>query len=626
MNSSISALPQISVIVPVHNVEHHIAACIASLQAQSLTDFEVLVVDDGSTDASPARLRAAISDDPRFRVIRQDNRGLPGARNTGLDAARGELIAFLDGDDRFAPEFLEHMRNALANSGADWVACGLRNIHPDGSADTHSAIHDAPDPTAHPGPRLWPLETWDQAIAHFPSAWNKLYRRSLIEGLRFDEGTWFEDNAFYARAAARSTGLLHLPEPLYLQTRGRAGQITTADSDRVFEQFGVLDTLARIMTAPDKPGGTDALPRLAHRLIHERSAALRDPDRRCRFITAARTWLATNALPAQPGDDLPPSWHLELDGTCPLSIVLPWSGTGPGSEAALRHTLDSLAQQIQTGSELLIISANPKAAARANIIACTARVPVAQSLISQDPDRGAACNLGLETATGALIVFLQPGDRLHAHALAYWTDTMLRKQADFGFSRFCIGRGGTGIHSGLQATGLDVALPPETGLMDTSPDLALSLHCLPSAKIYRRDFLRDTGLCFGTGMFDSWQICIGAALSAPGVLYFAWPGAEDGEEPRPGTRIPAPATLIRMLDAAATSWPARARESLPIGWQKRLYARAIWEVSTRSPMSRPARRWYGLRAAWALWRRGWRQTPGPLDPYLPPRLSRLLGG
>ncbi len=613
--------PRISVIVPVHDVQDHIAACIASLRAQTDPDFEAIVVDDGSTDSSPARLRAAIAHDPRFRVIRQVNRGLSGARNTGLGAARGDLVAFLDGDDRFAPDFLERMRAALEAGDADWVACGLCNVHPDGSSDTHSAIHDAPDLADHPAPRPWPLATWEQAIAHFPSAWNKLYRRSLIDGLRFDEGTWFEDNAFYARVAARSTALVHLPEPLYLQTRGRAGQITASDSDRVFEQFGVLDTLAAILAGPDKPGGAAALPRLAHRLIHERATALRDPDRRSRFLAAARGWLAANALPAEPGQDLPPSWRLELGGTCPLSVILPWSG----GDDALRLTLESLARQIQAGFELLIVTPSTAAPQAETAARTTGNYP-AQSLISPDADPGTACNLGLEAATGALVVFLQPGDLLHPHALAHWCDSMLRARADFGFSRFRIGRGGSGIHNGLHATGLPLPLPEESGPMAASPELALSLHCLPSAKIYRRVFLREAGLRFGHGAIGNWQICVGAALSAARVLHFAWPGVENGEEPRPAAPLPGPDALADRLEAVAGSWPAPARAALPDTWQKRLYARAVWEVSADPRLSRPARAWYALRAAGAMWRRGWRQMPGPLDPYLPPRLARLLGG
>ena len=91
--------PAVSIIVPVFDVEDHVAAAIASLRDQSFADFEAIVVDDGSTDASADRAAAAIGDDPRFTLIRQANRGLSGARNTGLARVRAPVVGFLDSDD-----------------------------------------------------------------------------------------------------------------------------------------------------------------------------------------------------------------------------------------------------------------------------------------------------------------------------------------------------------------------------------------------------------------------------------------------------------------------------------------------------------------------------------------------
>ena len=84
------ASPAVSVIVPVHDVAAHIGPCLQSLREQTFTDFEVIVVDDGSTDGSDRAARTAIARDPRFRLIRQDNRGLSEARNAGLDGIHVE--------------------------------------------------------------------------------------------------------------------------------------------------------------------------------------------------------------------------------------------------------------------------------------------------------------------------------------------------------------------------------------------------------------------------------------------------------------------------------------------------------------------------------------------------------
>ncbi|WP_176828186.1 glycosyltransferase family 2 protein [Ruegeria marina] len=614
--------PTLSVIVPVHDVQDHIGSCLESLKAQTLTDFEAIVVDDGSTDDSPARLRAAIGGDPRFRVVRQENRGLSGARNTGLDLARGAVIGFLDGDDRFAPEFLSRMMAALEESGADWVACGLRNIHSDGHCDSHSALHDAPALAAGDTPRLWPLEDWEQVIAHFPSAWNKLYRRDLIAGLRFDEGTWFEDHAFYLRAAARTRALLHLPEPLYWQTRGRAGQITGSDSERIFEQFPVLDRAAGIMAGPEKPGGDAALARLAHRLIWERSTQVRDPERRARFLATARDWLAARGLPSAPDMALPRDWALELAGGVALSLVLPWDGQA-------EPLADTLTSDLPPGSELLIV-ADDAATAQAGVgMARAAGVDGVRGLVAAEPGRGPgpARNAGLAAAAGALVVFVDAGDRLMPGVLAQWCEAMLRAEADMGLSQFRIGLREGHVHSGVHDAELFAELPAATGPLEMTPARALALHCHPSAKIFRRAFLLERDLQFGAGALECWPLVHGAALAAGRVLYFPWPGCESAEDDagRSLWRSPVPATALgETLDACAALWPRLGDAPLPPGWQRRLWARALWEALTFGHRDRVARMRFLLSAAHQIRRRGLHRMQGPLDPYVSPRIEGLM--
>ena len=106
--------PEISVIVPVYRVEKYLNDCIDSILAQTFTDFELILVDDGSPDGCPALCDAAAAKDSRIRVIHQKNRGLSGARNAGLDAAEGEWIAFVDSDDMLLPQALEQVAGEIA--------------------------------------------------------------------------------------------------------------------------------------------------------------------------------------------------------------------------------------------------------------------------------------------------------------------------------------------------------------------------------------------------------------------------------------------------------------------------------------------------------------------------------
>ncbi|WP_170365796.1 glycosyltransferase family 2 protein [Ruegeria arenilitoris] len=107
-------MPQSSIIVPAYNTAATLAETLASLLSQTLDDFEIIIVDDGSQDETPAIARAHATD-PKVRVIRQENRGLAGARNTGIAAARGEFVGFCDADDLWLPEKLAtHVRHLQA--------------------------------------------------------------------------------------------------------------------------------------------------------------------------------------------------------------------------------------------------------------------------------------------------------------------------------------------------------------------------------------------------------------------------------------------------------------------------------------------------------------------------------
>jgi glycosyltransferase involved in cell wall biosynthesis len=108
--------PLFSVIVPLYNTERYIAETLNSILTQSLTDFEVIVVNDASTDKGPMIVESMIATDPRIRMVTQDNRGLAGARNSGIRNARGSYIALLDADDLWLPEKLsEHKKHLDAN-------------------------------------------------------------------------------------------------------------------------------------------------------------------------------------------------------------------------------------------------------------------------------------------------------------------------------------------------------------------------------------------------------------------------------------------------------------------------------------------------------------------------------
>ncbi len=580
---------RIAVIVPVYNVAAYVGAAIESLTAQSFTDFEAVVVDDGSTDGSGDVARAAIGDDPRFRIITRENGGLSAARNTGLETVSAEFIAFLDSDDRYDPAYLETLLTAIETDGADWVACGVQYMRPDGPGATHSAIHGAGKIEGHET-RRHPLTDWREVVRHFPSAWNKLYRRSLIAGLRFDEGTWFEDHAWFYRIACRTDHLLHVPRPLYLQTQGREGQITGDGGDRVFEQFPVLDTMRGIIEGSDKTGKAEGFERIATRLVYERSLQVTDPARRERYIKASTAYFAQNSLSYTPDWDpgIGRAWGLVMAGRMPVSVIVP---VGPATEPqALADTRDSLAQQRLRDIEVIEVAEDAP------------------------PDENR--NAGLARATGEYVVFLDVGDRLRPWALSVWVEAMIRHGADMGVSGFAMGLGQGKPHAGWH-------VPPEPAgdgpaEVEITPERALDLHAHPSAKIFRRAFLAEHGLRFPPGPLSSWDLTLRAALAAGSVLWL----------PTPGAAI-ATRSATRALWRAAPPFAdlAAALAALPdAGNPRRLLARALWEKLNFAEFETVQAQNAFVEAARAYaTAQGYATLDTPLDPYIGPRIRTLLG-
>ncbi len=413
--------PEISVIIPVYNVQDHIFACIDSLLKQTFTNFEAIIVDDGSTDASSRRLVRAIAQDPRFRILRQKNHGLSAARNVALDCAKGKFITFLDGDDRYHPSFLHLMHEEIHSSDADWVACAIELTYPENTSAKHSSIHDMPDIRVLPASCDWPLNDWQQITRHFPSVWNKIYRRDFIGKLRFGTDQVFEDHAFYLSLATRTERLRYLSFPLYMHTRERNGQITGADSDQIFVQFAVLRTLIGIIETSSKPCKALARNRLASRLLFERSKAIRSPNRRKEFAKACRLFLNQNALDWHAALDpyISPAWFQEMSGHVPLTVVVTWSDPS----APVHRTLASLASQSITGFEtVLVISPEIPIELAQRLLRCIG-IPHSLLVNCSESASKALEDSGFEISAGLLRTTVNAGTEMHFNHMEHLVNT-----------------------------------------------------------------------------------------------------------------------------------------------------------------------------------------------------------
>jgi CDP-glycerol glycerophosphotransferase len=216
-------MPRISVVVPIYNVETYLEECLDSLCAQRV-DFEAILVDDGSTDASGAIAERYAERDGRLRLVRQPNAGLGNARNTGIAHARGEFLAFLDSDDKLPDGAYARLLATLDRTGSDFAS---GHVHRFDSRSAWPAAFLA---------RAFILPRWRTHVTRFRwlisdrMAQNKLWRRSFwnAHGLRFPEGVYHEDIPIVVPAhfVARSVDVVSAPVYLYREREDGVLSIT----------------------------------------------------------------------------------------------------------------------------------------------------------------------------------------------------------------------------------------------------------------------------------------------------------------------------------------------------------------------------------------------------------------
>lgn len=211
----------ISVIVPIYRVEKFLPQCIESVLNQTFTDFELILVDDGSPDRCPAICDEAAERDARVRVIHQANAGLSAARNAGIEAAHGAWLSFVDSDDYIAPHFCEKLYQTAQRTNADCVMCSVQNVDESGKL-IDSALMRVADEVKTGREVLRKIGRDD--VTPYLTAWNKLYRRKLFNTLRYPAGRQNEDVFVFAELFCQVQRAVCVAEPLYFY-RKRIGSI-----------------------------------------------------------------------------------------------------------------------------------------------------------------------------------------------------------------------------------------------------------------------------------------------------------------------------------------------------------------------------------------------------------------
>lgn len=213
---------RVSVIVPVYQVEAYLAKCLDSILAQTFTDFELILVDDGTRDDCPRIMTRYAAMDARIRCIHKENGGLSSARNAGLDIARGEYIAFVDSDDTVEPTMLADAVAAAQRTGAQLVIYNYRLVTEDGVQDVCLPMKDETLDIDQMGLANYFYRYW-MPYVHGQEAWCRLYRRDIIEQnhLRYapNDEIFAEDTLFSAMYLMHVHTLAALTKPYvnYLQ-------------------------------------------------------------------------------------------------------------------------------------------------------------------------------------------------------------------------------------------------------------------------------------------------------------------------------------------------------------------------------------------------------------------------
>ena len=223
-------------IVPVYQVEKYIAQCIESVLNQTFQDFELILIDDGSKDQSGRICDLYAAKDDRILVIHTENRGAAAARNVGLDHASGRYITFLDGDDYLDEHMIARLYEEIVDSEYDMVVCDFLNLLPD---EEDNFIVHLQEKTVNGREVLEHLKN-ERNYGLWTIVWNKIYKREVLENLRFPDGKYFEDEFFSNQLYLNSNQIHVIPDVLCYH---RVLASSTMNTQKIENYLDLLDAL-----------------------------------------------------------------------------------------------------------------------------------------------------------------------------------------------------------------------------------------------------------------------------------------------------------------------------------------------------------------------------------------------
>ena len=221
--------PSISLIIPVYNSKTYLRRCLDSVQAQTFTDYEVVLVDDGSTDGSSDICDAYAAMDSRFRVFHEANRGSSLARKFGMEHALGQWYVFMDSDDDVHPHYLSRLYEAVVEKEAEIAICEMQQVDNDASP-----VSEKPREVV-----MLDSEQLHERFFHY-SFWGfggKIYYRDVFDGLYFPPYNINEDYVVMAQLFLRQKQVAYMPNALYYYRTNMLSQSHLRLTPRIMDEY-----------------------------------------------------------------------------------------------------------------------------------------------------------------------------------------------------------------------------------------------------------------------------------------------------------------------------------------------------------------------------------------------------
>ncbi|MBV6736454.1 glycosyltransferase [Priestia megaterium] len=232
--------PDVSVIVPVYNVEKYLSRCVKSIMNQKIENIEILLVNDGSTDSSGELCDKFAELDNRIKVIHKKNGGLSDARNAGLDIAKGKFIGFIDSDDYVHPEMYKVLLEVITNNDCDIAECGFKEVFSE-EAEVNNYINSIGSGKIYLRKQALLSSIMDHHCRTY--VWNKLYKRELWEKIRFPYGKIYEDVFTTHKVINEATKLIKVEQVLYYYFQRDGSIVNSKFSTKKMDHHEALDEM-----------------------------------------------------------------------------------------------------------------------------------------------------------------------------------------------------------------------------------------------------------------------------------------------------------------------------------------------------------------------------------------------